>query len=491
MIVKPFKKTPKIPRIALVNDDGVYLDEKGRSFTSDSEQRFSLGDLVCYIIWDTAVSLIKEGRGEILRWNNTEIRWRGTKYPYEDYWKPRALDAGIIRFPLTINLSFEEILKQLIEFRDWLADEGAKPHCSFGSTSISLLRAKLNGELLTGRGASLPIEYTRGGRTLMGYGGSGKYEGQILQWDLPAAYASTLGSICYDGIWSIRTYNSAIKIFEHGAPVYCHAVVDIPNMPIGPLPEYLSRPDNPIDKAFRTAFGYPKNGKIVGTWTLNELLAAEEVGCKFHPLQCWTMLTGKQPFLPWWNAILRGRELQGKISRFLAKRTGNALWGMFCADQEAHSRKVIVSYENGKSKTRRVSFSVNSQKPGHDLAEAISGAVRAKLYQHIVAADTHLLCAHTDGLWVRGEYEIPSGWRIKQEAKRIDLLDPQTFRYYINSKESYVSMSGVPPKLAPEKFEERWERFEHPRASKSNVQNVQQTRRDKRGVYVTKTRDDL
>lgn len=491
MIVEPFKTSPINPRIALVNDEGIYVDETGATFSDNSGYKFRLGQIVCFIFWDTAISLTQRGIGEYVRWNTKEIKWRRNKHPDEEYWKPRPLDAGIIQFPTSINFSIDRALKELVEFRDWLVDEGAKPHCTFGSTSISLLRAKLTGKLITGLGACPPIEFTRGGRVLLGLKGSGKYEGQIKNWDLPAAYASTLGNINFGGSWTVRPFNAAIKSYNNGSPVYCHARVSIPTLSYGPLPGTIRRAANPLESAILNKYGYTTNGEMEGIWTLNELFAAEEVGCKFTPITCWAQMTGEQPFLPWWNAILRGRELRGQIARSLAKRTGNALWGTCCSDGSARIKKVIVSYENGKKKTRKIDFRHNGQKPGHDLAEAVSSAVRAKLYQHIIAADSHLLSAHTDGVWVQGEYEIPDGWRVKQEARRIDLIDPQILRYYTDSQTSHVVMSGIPYKLAPEKFKERWARCEYALANTGNLPNVQQRSRNPRRILRVSPTDNL
>lgn len=479
MLIDPFKSRPRSPRIALVDDEGNITDESGTTFNDQSEYKFRLGEIVVFILWDTAMYLTRQGMGEILRWNTKDIRWRKEKYLDEDYWKPRPLDAGIIQFPVGFDLTFDKVMTQLIEYRDWLVDEGAKPHCSSGSTSISLLRAKISQRLITGLGATPPIQYTRGGRTLMGVNGKGKFEGKITHWDLPAAYASTLGTIRYNGTWEVRPFRSAIKAYNHGAPVFCQAVVEIPELTFGPLPETTHKAANPLESAFINKFGYPKDGKIEGIWTLNELFAAEEAGCKISPVICWAMLTGQQPFLPWWEAIVRGRELRGEISRSLAKRAGNALWGMFCTDGDAKTKKVIVHCENGKTKNRRINFRRNGQKPGHDLAEAISSAVRAKLYQHVLAANSHLLCGHTDGVWVKGDYNVPTEWRIKQIARRIDLLDPQTFRYHIDQHHYSVVMAGIPPKLAPEKFEKKWNTYERAKARKNNVPNVQSGRRVK------------
>jgi hypothetical protein len=237
--------------------------------------------------------------------------------------------------------------------------------------------------------------------------------------------------------------------------------VVIPELSVGPLPINFGRPPNPLSNAIHHRLGYPVAQKIEGIWALDELLTAEVAGCQFTPMTCWAMMSQKQPFQLWWEAILRGRELSGGISRSLAKRTGNALWGTFCVDEKTKGKKIAVHYENGKRKVRRLDYRANRQTPGHDLAEAISGSVRAKLYEHILAADTHLLSAHTDGVWVKGQYETPNGWRIKQQARRIDLLDPQNLRYFIDAQHSRVVMSGVPYKLAADTFDKRWEEFEH------------------------------
>lgn len=482
MIVEPYKKTPKIPKIALVNDEGIYLTEDGEHLSPNSEYKFRLGEIVCYIFWDTAISLARGGMGELLRWNTKDIRWRKTRYPSEDTWKSRPFDAGIIQYPISLSFDYENALTQLLEFRDWLVGEGARASCTFGGTSISLLKAKLSRKLFTGLGACPPIDYTRGGRMAMGLKGKGSFEGAIYNWDLPAAYAATLGNIRYDGMWQVRPYNAALKAYNHGAPVFCQAKLKIPDLPFGPLPNSIHMSGNPIESAIINRYGYPKSGEVSGIWTLDEILMAAEAGCEFTPLQCWTMLSGIQPFLPWWQAILRGRELTGLISRSLAKRTGNALWGLFCHDPNGQSKKCIVHFVDGKPKYRRIEFRQNLQRPGHDLAEAVSSSVRSRLFEHMIAANEHLLSAHTDGVWVSGFYDIPDGWRVKQQATRIDIIDPQTLRYFTSATTSHVVMAGIPPRLAPDKFATRWAHYERSLARKDNLQELQKSGSNKRRV---------
>lgn len=477
MIVTPYKKRPKAPRIAIVNDDGNYIDEFGNVFPPSSEYKFKRNEIVCFILWDTAITLTKHGIGEFSNWNSKDTRWRATIYLEEQSWKSRPLDAGIIQLPISTNYSHDNLLKEIVEFRDWLDDEGARAQCTFGSMSVSLLRATIRNPIFTGMGGrnnTPPIEYTRGGRQFIPDGGTGKYEGRIINWDLPAAYASCLGHTMWNGHWTKCYLRHAIKAYERGAPVYCYATVDIPDISVGPLPDTFSaHPPNPLASSIHHKFGYPVGKTLEGIWALDELFQAEQVGCKFEPHICWAMMSQEMPFLKWWEAILRGRELSGAIARSLSKRTGNSLVGTFAKDPRVRSKKIAIHYVDGKRKIRRLNFNPNTQVPGHDLAESITGAVRAKLYENIVAAGSHLLSAHTDGVWVKGEYDVPEGWRIKQEARRIDLIDPQNLRYFIDSRNYRVVMSGVPFKVAAEEFEKRWRKFEERNLSdNSNLSDV-------------------
>jgi hypothetical protein len=74
----------------------------------------------------------------------------------------------------------------------------------------------------------------------------------------------------------------------------------------------------------------------------------------------------------------------------------------------------------------------------------------------MLAAGDGLVCAHTDGLWTSGPVEV-EGWRLKEEARRLDLLDPQVLRYWRPRRSAPdVVYAGVPAELAPGLFEEKW-----------------------------------
>src|ERR1035437_796752 len=88
------------------------------------------------------------------------------------------------------------------------------------------------------------------------------------------------------------------------------------------------------------------------------------------------------------------------LAGLLAKVTGNALWGRFCMDPRSQGRRSIRS-RNGKIGSRELPLR-GGLPPAHDLAELVSGRVRAELYRLMVAAGDDLLSAHTDAAWIRG-----------------------------------------------------------------------------------------
>ena len=145
------------------------------------------------------------------------------------------------------------------------------------------------------------------------------------------------------------------------------------------------------------------------------------------------------------------------LAGVLAKVTGNALWGRFCMDSRVQGRKSIRSL-NGNLSSREVPL-WGGVPPAHDLAEIVSGRVRAELTRLMLRAGDGLLSAHTDGAWVRGDLALAGGWREKQPARRLDLVDPQTLRYWpapAHPSEPWIVYAGVPARKAPAAFEKRW-----------------------------------
>lgn len=460
-MIAPYRRTPEPPRVAILTAEGHVIDETG---TRRHFDRWP-DELRCWCDYDTVRELVNDGRGEALCWNGEEITWRHERLD-RDGWKRRPTDVHVIKLPFYDE--HELTVKALVGWRDWLAGYGASPTSTTGSAAWSLLRARLDRNLWLNMGDAPPLKSTLGGRQALGPAGMGAYVGDLAQLDLPAAYASELGHLHYGGHWF---RNSTLpKVAQHepawwaaqGRPVFCRAFVNVPaDVAYGPLPRRLRRPLRGMAAAMIGA-EYPRGKRLQGVWSWQELEAAERWGTRIVRIaETWVHLAGeRQPFLPWWSAIQSGREMPG-LAGLLAKTTGNALWGRFAMDVKGHGNRSIRS----RTKAGRIiarPFPFTGGKPGaHDLAETVSGRVRAKLYDAMMLAGDALLSAHTDGIWCVAEpellRELPA-WRRKQDARLLELLDPQVLRYTPQRGKAQTVYAGMPSKLADEAFEQAWNR---------------------------------
>lgn len=459
MIVRPYVRRPTPVQVGLMMTDGLVVDENGETH---DPARIPDG-LRVYGSWDTVRELLAAGKGEALCWRGEEIRWRLRST--EAGWTVKGSDVLVLRLPL-VDIAPERMLRGLAVWRDWLASHGAAAG-SFGSASWSLLRATLDRPLRTSTPwRSLPpIRQTIGGRQHMGDQGKGEYVGRIEQWDMPAAYASCIGGLRYGGSWrSSEDFQSISKPLEWWSagdrPCFVRAQVNVPAELAGcaPLPR---RPRGRFDPLLLLGLGchFP-TGRVQGVWTVQELRAAEAAGCRIvRVLEVWAhFAASEQPFGPWWQAVEQGRALGG-VAGLLAKTTGNALWGRFCMDSRA-GKRTVKARERGGYTVRHVPRK-GGLPPAHDLAETVSGRVRAELYRLLISHRDRVLSAHTDGAWLVGDgCEPPAGWRRKMQATRLELLGPQTLRYTPrfgpHAGQPLAVVSGVPYKQADRVFTEQW-----------------------------------
>lgn len=482
MIVDPYKLHPVAPQVALLTREGLAVSEHGELLDLDAwPQGYRL-----WASYETVYALVREGRGEALCWNNEEIRWRHRRF--EDGWQRRASDANVVKLPFD-QLPVAAQLKAFAAWRDWLAEYGAAPTGTSGSAAWSLLRARLERRLVTSKGQWPPIRQTSGGRQALGPGGQGRYEGALVHLDLPAAYASTLAGLRYGGVW-LTSQDSPGRRLERYAggdyPVFVRARVRVPELAYGPLlkrPRFLVR--GYMESELLGAV-YPTRTRVQGVWTWEELEAAEAHGCTIERvLGGWIHRSGWFPFAPWWEAIAAGRSQPGLAGQ-LAKVTGNALWGRFCMDPRVSGKRSVRSSRGAKLEDRVLPVR-GAPWPAHDLAETVSGRVRARLYGVMAAAGDSLLAAHTDGAWLlkdpaedvngglaflspskgnpltpRGSFSSGpafSAWRKKEEARRLDLLNPQVLRYWPEPplpSEPWTVFAGVPAERAAVMFERAW-----------------------------------
>lgn len=453
-LIRPYRLRPVPPTVAVLTDDGLALDEHGELLELD---RLPKG-VRCYADWDTVQRLLEAGHGEAFCWDGEPIRWRHRDFG-DEHWTRRHTDVSVIRLPFPEQ---GRALAGLTLWRDWLGSYGASPQGSLGSTGMSLLRASLRRELWTARGQLPPIRWTLGGRQ----------ELAVPQWtraygaehfDLPAAYARTLGELRYGGVWRQVDAPSDPSFWaQAGRPVFAHATVRVPgSLRVGPLPRRpRKRPPSNWD-ALLLPVCYPVGTTLRGTWTLEELNEARDAGCTVAIDRLWVHLTETgdlgRPFEQWWANVQEGRALGG-FAGLLAKASANALWGQFCISE---GERTLVAYRKGRKVNLRLPAPGGGMPRSWDLAELVTGRVRAQLATAMRQAGERLLSAHTDGFWALPGGAEPDGWLVKDRAAMIELLGPQMLRYWRHgAEEPLYRVSGVPPSQAARTFEWFWNRPE-------------------------------
>lgn len=459
MLLRPYVRPPAAPRVAWLTPEGVPVAETGERLSwrawPDEPTRL-------YASWDTVYRLVRAGAGEALCWNGEEIRWRhappaGGDGPYG--WRPQPSDAHVIRYPFDEDRG-ELILAGLAAWRDWLASFGAAPTGSTGSSAWSLLRARLEAPLWTRVGVLPPLAFTSGGRIENGSRGAGAYRGALRHWDLPAAYASTLGELRYGGRWLDVSGDGRPPAWYagDGAPVFVRARVRLPDgSPHGLL---LRRPRHRGYLASLLEAGYPRGGEMQGTWTFEELELAERYGARIRVLAIWAHRArpSQRPFAAWWRAVQAGRELGGLAGQ-LAKMTGNALHGRLAMDAGARGERVVRKRGARKLEQRRLP-SRPAPPADHALAETVTGRVRARLTEAMLAAGDELVCAHTDGLWVQGRFSLElEGWRDDKRADELEVVLPMILRWRRHGGEWRTMFAGVPASESERAFERTWSRL--------------------------------
>lgn len=465
--MNPYRLRPVAPTVCYLEPDGRIVSERGELIDPD---RWPPG-YRCWTSYDTARRLVIDGRGEALCWNREEIRWRHRAFE-RDEWRRRPSDVFVLKLPFPAET--ERALAGLVAWRDWLAGYGAAPTGTSGSAAWSLLRARLERPLWTAVGDTPPLLQTLGGRQQLGPAGQGRFTGRLEHYDLPAAYASELGRLRYGGRWhraeTLPVRHEPEEWAADGHPVFARAVVRIPaDVPFGPLPR---RPRRRLQGLEQLLFGayYPVGCRLQGVWAWQEIEAARYYGTVVMQVKdLWVHLSGdRQPFVPWWQSIEEGRALGG-FAGLLAKITGNALWGRFCMDFRVQGERAIRSAGRRGTLETRPLRAGGGPPPSHDLAETVSARVRARLYRLMMTAGDELLSAHTDGAWTNAlavdATTVDPDWRLKEEARQLDLLNPQGLRYWprpARASEPWVVLSGQPSFLAPDVFAEAWERAGFP-----------------------------
>ncbi len=465
-MIVPYTKPQPRPQLAWMLDATRAITEDhdyvvARDFNG---QVWASADLV----WD----LLRDRHGEALTWEGHPIKWHLQR---GEPWYVRVLQIPHPDRP-------EDVASALSAWADWLHSYGAAPQGSLGGSGFSLLKATLPDPLWTSVGELPPIRFVVGGRQVWGVHGSPAiFEGSMTQWDMRAAYASTLGGMRYGGRW--KRWSASYPFYldaDNGLMVFIRARVKVPDKArfasvhdvfAGPL---LRRPRRERDLFEEAVWPteYPVNVTIQGVWTWPELIEAGHAGCDYTILDGWVHEAPPDmyPFADWWAAVQQGREMDG-FAGTLAKATGNATWGQFSIRSSGH-RGILSRTPRGKRDYKRL-HTRNKGNPSQrapDLAEYLCGVVRSRLFRGMRIAAGRMICAHTDGIWVLGDDVIVPGWRRKQAAKLMRFDNPQCLAFTYRGSEEYV-VAGVHANGVRDWFEQRWSQILQQHAPKPYAMN--------------------
>lgn len=470
MILHPLteKRRAELVRPAFLDDEGHAIDERGRRH----ELSKLPDDLRVFAQWERVDRFARAGVGELVAWGEEPIRWRHVRRG--DSHRRRA-DVVIVKVPTEPGA----FAGGVVEWSDWLRKHDVSPAWSLGSSSMTLLRSSLSRELVTTNGELPDPRWTLGGRQQTWHEPGTTHRG-LVQLDLQAAYTHVIGGLRYGGVWRAVDRPAVARLdllYDYGLPILAHALIELrgaggEELALGPLPRRpQQRPAEGYD-VLAPNVPYPVRGRLVGLFSYHELRAARDAGCRVRIDRAYVHAGGRDVFAAWLDAILEGRELSGYAGA-LAKSTGNALWGQFVIDD----RKLlaVLRWDAGAYSRLAVQGSKGHAVRAWDIGELVCGAVRAELFRTLsIFPRRDLVSAHTDGAWLVEsplvDFFLPGaelrGWRVKQRARELRLLDQQKYAYRVPRGRSWrYVISGVPGSRAAETFERLWSRFEERKAA--------------------------
>jgi len=327
--------------------------------------------------------------------------------------------------------SDEDKYQALTELTQWLEVRGVAP-ASISGMAWSLWRSTL----------TAPVEMgftSKVGRSAL-YGGR---QEAVISADLSDMVAVDMSS-AYPYEMANRPYAGTLRevakstILDPNSSGIAYATVYVPDeLPHAPLPVRLGN-----DSIY-----WPK-GKIEGSWTWQELAAAESLGCQVEITRCFAPLVEISPFTDWWAIVRDGRTSMSQGGAKLVKALSNSLWGLFAMTGD-NSGTLRWSDDSGTN-----AVSVDSKKKklpqsnaAHIAAETTSRVRSRMLLEGLYGGENlepnHPVHIDTDGVIIPrkalsrfSKYMIgnqPGQWRVKQEIDRLEVRGPQLYRYTCSS----------------------------------------------------------
>lgn len=452
MIVKTYNAKPAHTFMAILQDSSTILHEDGKTYPIEKTPK----NTRIWSSWDGRVKDIwrKEKVGEVLVYAEDPIRWRKEVKGDDSYWGTTGNWQDVYLLKTQSFPDKDEVaLQSFIEWRDWVEEYDGKASGTVASVSWSLWRASLSKNFVSPQNWPKAVKHPVGGRLIPCKEEFSCYVGDFIQWDMTAAYATKLGGIKFGGErskWiSVRDMSHSAQMSANGVPVYIVAKVWVPKMDLGPLPQRRQK----YSPYSYMPIHYWTNRQLYGTWTYQEIEQAIQVGCTVKIENVWVHSGGEYSFAKWWDAVKDGREHLIGFAQYLAKATGNSLWGQFAFREK--KRKIRWFDEDGKRHHRIIIPRIGGRPQSPELSDHLSGQVRANLYSFIRSARGEILQANTDGVWMdnRESFHPEDTWRIKKHAKTIEFIDASAYRYWEpdNVDATYV-MAGVPFDIQEKSF---------------------------------------
>jgi len=315
----------------------------------------------------------------------------------------------------------------LNELTEWLQARGVAPG-SISGMAWSLWRSTLTEPLEIGFSSSV-------GRSAL-YGGRQEATpcenlSDMVSLDMSSAYPYEMANRPYAG--TLREVAKTTVLDPNQAGI-ATATVQVPqDLPHAPLPLRLGN-----DSIY-----WPK-GKIKGTWTWQELNAADSLGCSVEVTRCYAPLVEISPFTEWWEIVREGRASMSPGGAKLVKALSNSLWGLFAMTGD-NSGTLRWSDDHG---TNAVSVDAKKKRlpqsnAAHIAAETTSRVRSRMLLEGLYGGEglepnnpSHI---DTDGVIIPrstlsrfSKYMVgdkPGQWRVKQEIHRLEVKAPQLYRF--------------------------------------------------------------
>lgn len=456
--MKPYLTKPKHTFMAILLDENRILHEDGKVYPLEKTPK----DTRIWSAWNELMLDIWKHKkiGELLVYAEDPIRWRKTVTGNDHYWGTTANGQDVYLLK-TNNFPEdpEEALLAFVEWRNWIEEYGGKASGTVASVSWSIWKATLTKDFVSPTDWPKAIKFPIGGRLVPCREENSCYVGNFVQWDMQAAYSRRLGGMKFGGEKSkwveVKERSHYAEMAKKGVPVYVVAKVWVPKMKFGPLPQ---RRQNYSPFSYRP-INYFVGKQLYGTWTYQEIEQAELAGCTIKIERVWVHAGGEFSFQQWLNVIEEGRNNLHGFARYLAKATGNSLWGQFAFREK---KRKVRWFEDGKRFHRIIMPRVGNRPKSPELADNLSGQIRADLYSFIVSAGDSLLQANTDGAWLeeRNGFVPADGWRVKKRATMMEFIDASAYRYWEegNSDPTYV-MAGVPFDVQESSFNSVWRKL--------------------------------